>query len=85
MRVGRHPARACATAKRVFRETLGTGRAVERAREIGRLESKRWRGVRVYRVRCDGPFGNGPHDVYVIAAVLWSLISIERCRCPFHR
>ena len=85
MRLGQHPSIMCARAKRTYLETLGIERTVQRAHEIGALASKRWRGMRVYRTVCDGPFGNGPHVMYVSAGVLWSLISLEHCRCPFHR
>ena len=84
MRLGQQPARMCARAKCVYRETAGMKRTVQRAHEIAALESKRWRGVRVYRIQCDGPFGNGPHVMYVPAGMLWSLISLDGWRCPFH-
>ncbi len=58
--------------------------AVRRAREIGALDSKLWRGRRVWRIVCTRTSGKGPHEMYVEAAVLWSLIDLRSFRCPYH-
>jgi hypothetical protein len=33
-----------------------------------------WRGQRVYRLRCSGDYGRGPHDQFVPVGLLWALI-----------
>ena len=84
MRIGRAPSLTCAKAKRAFRTGAGTARAVQRAHGIAALPSKKWRGERVYALRCEADFGKGPHVMHVSAGVLWSLLSLKRWRCPFH-
>lgn len=74
--------------RREYRESFETGGAdAERRREaeIARLDSKDWKGRRVFRLRCEGPFGRGPHDVWVEEAWLWTLIDLRRFLCPYHR
>lgn len=63
-----------------------------RWREIRACESKLWRGRagdkparRVFRVRCLAGFGCGPHDRWEPEQVLWTLLSLDNYRCPYHR
>lgn len=79
-----HAARSLARTIDAFRE-YRPGQESTRRAEIERLESKDWRGGRVFRVHCDGPYGRGPHDHWVPEYILWSLIDVTRYRCPFHR
>jgi hypothetical protein len=67
-----------------FRE-YRPGEEGERRAAIERVDSKDWRGVRVFRVHCDGDFGRGPHEHWVPEYILWSLIDVTRYRCPYHR
>lgn len=80
----RYADRSLARTIAAFRE-YRPGEEEERRAAIARVESKLWAGVRVYRVRCDGDFGRGPHDHWVPEYILWSLIDVTRYRCPFHR
>ena len=75
---------ACARAKKTLRALRGIDGAVRRAREIAALDSKLWRGRRVWRIRCTGTSGQGTHEMYVEAAHLWSLIDLRIFRCPYH-
>lgn len=56
-----------------------------RRKEIAALERKYWNGIEVFRVRCDGDYGRGPHDQWIPEYILWALIDVTRYRCPFHR
>lgn len=80
----RYAARSLARTIAAFRE-YRPGEEGERRAAIARVESKEWRGVRVYRVQCDGDFGRGPHVHWVPEYILWSLIDVTRYRCAFHR
>ena len=82
--ISRHADRCLARTIKAFRE-FRPGEEEERRGAIGRMESKAWRGVRVYRITCDGDFGRGPHDVWIPEYILWSLITLTRYRCPYHR
>ena len=75
---------ACARAKAALRAARGVDAAVRRAHEIAARKSKLWRGRRVWPVRCTGASGKGPHQMYVEAAVLWSITDMKTFRCPYH-
>lgn len=68
-----------------FTETLGYGAIRRRQLEIARLPKVDWKGLTLFTIRCDGEFGNGPHDVNVPESLLWSLISLTNFKCPYHR
>lgn len=92
MRIGSHPDARTARAKALWREACGIIATVQHARAIAALPSKIWRGpkgdkppVRVYKLTCEADFGQGPHDVWVPAAAVWSLLSTMRYRCPYHQ
>ena len=74
----------CARAKAALVAARGVDGAVRRAREITGRSSRLWRGRRVWQIRCTGTSGNGPHELYLEAAVLWSLIDLRAFRCPYH-
>jgi hypothetical protein len=78
-------ARCLERARAAFVEIRGAAAVPTRAREIARLPAKSWRGVRVYAMTCEGPFGRGPHVQFVPEYVLWSLISLRHFFCPYHR
>ena len=81
----RRDLRAIQRAKMLTRDAMGTPFAVRRAHEIARSPSKRWKGRILYKIRCAGPFGNGPHNQYIPGSVLWSLIDLDTFCCPYHR
>lgn len=81
----RHHDRVLATAHAAFVEVRGVEEVPCRERAIAALPSKDWHGVRVFALRCDGPFGRGPHVQWVPECVLWSLIDLRHFLCPFHR
>ncbi len=81
----RHHDRVLATARDAFVEVRGVEELARRTRAIAALPSKDWRGVRVFAVTCEGPFGRGPHVQWVPECVLWSLIDVRHFVCPFHR
>jgi hypothetical protein len=85
VRLGRQTLPATARACSAFVELQGLAAAVQRATEIAVLPSKMWRGVRVYELTCAADFGCGPHRLFVPEYVLWSLISLQRMVCPWHR
>lgn len=64
--------------------TFRPGEEQQRAAEIAALPTKDWKGSPVYQLRCAGDFGRGPHDVWLPAYVLWSLIDLRHYRCPYH-
>lgn len=81
----RRRSRWCSYTKQAYRDTLGIRLAVMRAYEIVALDTKLWKGVRVYRVTCQADFGKGPHVQWIPAATLWSLIDIGKWQCAWHR
>ena len=81
----RHHDRVLGTARVAFVEVRGADAVETRAREIAALPSKDWRGVRVFRLACEGPFGRGPHVLWVPEYVLWSLIDLGHYVCAYHR
>jgi hypothetical protein len=85
MRLGSQLATRLARAKDAFIEVRGAADVPRREAEIAALDAKDWRGVRVYRLTCEGPFGRGPHDVWVPEMYLWSLIDLRHFLCPYHR
>ena len=84
MRIGSHPSAQCSRAKAEYRACRGLASAVLRARQILALPTKVWKGTRVYAVQCQADFGKGPHVLYIPAGTLWSLIDLQRFRCPYH-
>lgn len=80
----RYAGRALARTIEAFK-VYRPGEIEERRAAIARLDSKDWKGVRLYLVRCDGDFGRGPHDQWIPEYILWSLIDVTRYRCPYHR
>jgi hypothetical protein len=82
--VGLHPARQAAKARRCFVEILGEAEGVKREMEIAALPAAEWKGKALHTLRCHGETGKGPHDVNVPDSLLWSLISLNGYRCPFH-
>ena len=62
----------------------GDSALFKRASQIQWLPSKDWKGGMVFQVHCDGDYGRGPHDHFVPEGILWSLISVDHYRCPFH-
>lgn len=77
--------RCAARARRAFVEQEGLAAANLRVYAISLLETKMWKGRRVYALLCDADFGKGPHTVFVPEHVLWSLLSFDHFRCPYHR
>ena len=84
MRIGSHPSARMARAKRAFLEFRGVAAAVERGKAIAARPSKCWHGIRVYSISCHATYGKGPHIYFVPAGLLWSLITLEAFRCPYH-
>ena len=83
MRVlGLHPESHAARARAAF--ALCGFNEKERQTEIAALESKDWKGKKVYKIRCHGTRGKGPHDVWYGEMMLWWLISLRDFVCPFH-
>lgn len=76
--------RSLIKARRAFVECRGLEAAGERAVAIAFLPSKDWKGRKVYRLTCEGPFGNGPHEVWKPEWLLWALHSLDHFICPFH-
>lgn len=72
-------------AEAAFRLFRGAAATARRRREIAALPQVPWRGLTLYTLRCGGEFGRGPHDVNVPEQLAWSLISLDRFLCPFHR
>jgi hypothetical protein len=85
MRLTSNPSARLARARASFVVFRGATGVRRRAAAIRRRRQKRWRGVHVFEVRCAGPFGRGPHHVFVPEFVLWSLIDLRHFLCPFHR
>lgn len=83
--VGQHEDVATMRAMAAFIAFRGLDNALARATAIGRLPAKEWRGRRLYEIRCDGPYGKGPHVQYVPASLLWALTSLHHYLCPYHR
>lgn len=83
--IGLHEDAACARAVDAFVEIRGESGMRQRAEGIAALASKEWRGTRVFEVRCEGPYGRGPHVQWVPERVLWGLIDLSHFLCPFHR
>ncbi len=81
---GTYESRVTARTKAAFLTLRGVAHAAARGVDIAALPSKRWSGQRVYRMTCDADFGKGPHEVWLPARVLWSLIDLQRYRCVFH-
>lgn len=77
--------RGLATAKAAFVIQRGAEEIPARAAAIAAVPSKDWRGRTVYRVECEGPFGNGPHEVWLPERVLWQLIDFRNYRCAYHQ
>jgi len=85
-RLGLHPDRQTEAARAMFRIARpGRKAEAERATEIAALPTVTWKGRRLYILRCHGETGRGPHDLNVPEALLWSLITLDRYVCPFHR
>jgi hypothetical protein len=85
MRIGSHVVLRGQRSEQAFREVYGEHEADKRQAQIDALPSKDWKGVTVYRIACAGGFGKGAHELWVPERVLWALISLRYCRCPFHR
>lgn len=85
MRLGSRLADRLQHARAQFVEVRGRRAVPRRAAAIAALPSKAWRGVRVFEIECEGPFGRGPHRQWVPEYVLWSLIDLRHWLCPFHR
>ena len=81
----RRRSRWFSTTKSEYCKQLGVGMAIRRAFEIVGLDTKLWKGARVYRLTCKADFGCGHHDVWEPAAVLWALIGIKGYLCAWHR
>lgn len=81
---GLHPQRQTERARQAFAEVRGTLATEARAREIAALPVIEWRGRTLRTIRCDGPYGRGPHAVNVPESLLWWLMSLQRFRCPYH-
>lgn len=79
-----HAEARAARAKAVYFAVRGPLATLAREAEINTLPVKMFKGKKVYRIRCHGEFGNGPHDMWVPAGLLWALISLDRWRCPYH-
>lgn len=85
MQLGSHLAKRMARARAQFVEVRGAAAVEQRAKDIAALPSKDWRGVHVVALRCEGPFGRGPHVQFVPEYLLWSLIDLRHWICPFHQ
>ncbi len=81
----RYHDRVLATSRQAFIETRGSQDVKSREAAIASLQSKMWRGIPVFELRCAGPFGRGPHVQWVPEYLLWSLIDLSHFLCPFHR
>jgi hypothetical protein len=87
MRLGLQEDAALIRTRDAFIEIRGADAVPAREAAIAALESKLWgkRNIRVFRMRCDGDFGRGPHDLFVPERVLWALIDLRHFVCPYHR
>jgi len=83
--VGSHEDRWLRDVRELYLEDCGPARYARRAAVIAALPTVTWRGHTLYTIRCNGDFGKGPHLMNVPESLLWSLISLERFLCPFHR
>ena len=83
--LGLHETARTKRARSAFRDVRDEKAEAQRAAAIAALPSKDWRGVRVYLIRCDGPFGCGPHMQYVPEGLLWSLLDLNHFLCAYHR
>ena len=91
--IGLHEDAALARSREAFLEVWADDRGrrgaaekfQERQAAIARLEVKSWRGHPVFRLQCAGPFGRGPHVVWVPERVLWSLLDLRFFLCAYHR
>lgn len=83
--IGRHEDRQLAKSRRAFIELCGEAAAPARAAAIAALPMKLWKDHAVYRVRCCGDFGRGPHDVWLPERVLWALAGFDPFLCVYHR
>lgn len=82
--VGNHLQARAARARAAFREIRGVDDEARRASEIAALSTVTWRGQTLYRFRCNGTTGKGPHDINVPEALLWAVIELDAFRCPYH-
>lgn len=80
---GLHPERQARRARELMRAEWPELEA-RREAEIAELPTVDWKGKRLYKLRCTGVSGKGPHLVNVPEALLWHLISLKTYRCPFH-
>jgi hypothetical protein len=64
---------------------LGADRAAARLVAVEALPRKRWKGRMLYRVRCNGTSGQGPHHVYLPLAAVWQLIDLQHFYCTHHQ
>lgn len=83
--VGLHEDLSCLRTIDAFLELRSLTEMHQRMEEIAALPRKAWKGHQVYELRCLGPYGKGPHTVYVPERVLWSLLSLNYFLCPYHR
>ncbi len=82
--VSQHHARALATAQALFREVRGDIAYAQREADIAALPAVDWHGQTLRTVRCHGVTGRGEHDQNLPLVMLWSLVDLNRYRCPFH-
>lgn len=85
MRIGSQLDAREARTRAHFAEVRGLDAVPQREAEIHALASKPWRGRQLYALRCDGPYGGGPHVQFVPRYLLWGLIDLGHFVCPFHR
>jgi hypothetical protein len=83
--IGLHEDAVLERTRAEFVKVCGPARAFLRSVAIEKLPAVEWKGRMLRTIRCQGDFGNGPHDVNVPESLLWSLISLERFTCPYHR
>jgi hypothetical protein len=83
--VGLHETRVLRDAMLAFIAWRGPDGLRRRGEDIRRLPTVDWKGRALFTLRCNGPFGNGPHDVNVPESLLWSLIDLDRFLCAYHR
>ncbi len=83
--VPRHEERILRDTRGLFMLWMGRDRFDRREREIAALPRVPWRGRLLYTIRCEGPFGKGPHAVNVPESLLWNLLDLGHFLCPYHR
>lgn len=82
--LGSHMDVRAVRARAAFVELRGAQEALVREVAIAGLQAVEWRGQTLYRFRCHGTTGKGPHDLNVPLALLWALIDFRAFRCPYH-